>query len=88
MENQHHLSITYYVNGEEETTHTPTLTVREILTHSEFVPVESWTLKSVEPPRDYRSDYDERVNIHEGQRFECLHNGPTPVSDSNDISRS
>ena len=88
MENQHHLSINYYVNGEREITHSSTLSVREILTHSEFIPVENWTLKSLDPKKDYGSSYNEIITIHEGERFECLHKGPTPVSENHDIPRS
>lgn len=71
---------TYYVNGEAETTTADELTVRMILENAGFKPADEYTLKSENPKRDFGSDYDEQVEIHENQRFDALHKGPTPTS--------
>jgi hypothetical protein len=70
----------YYVNGESETTDAGELTVREILENAGFKPASEYTLKSENPKRDYDSNYDEQVKVHENQRFDALHKGPTPTS--------
>lgn len=72
--------VTYYVNGEAETTEAEELTVRTILENSGFKPADEYTLKSENPKHDYDSSYDEQVKIHENQRFDALHKGPTPTS--------
>ncbi len=71
---------TYFVNGEKETTDKDHLTVREILEHAGFKPADEYTLRSEDPKHDYDSEYDKDVEIHEGQRFDALHKGPTPTS--------
>ena len=70
----------YFVNGEEENTKAESLTVRVILDQAGFQPVEDYTLKSEDPKENYDSHYDREVRIHEDQRFEALHKGPTPTS--------
>jgi hypothetical protein len=72
--------ITYYVNGEAETTDEDELTVREILENAGFKPATDYTLKSENPKKDFDSQYDESVKIHPNQRFDALFKGPTPVS--------
>lgn len=71
---------TYFVNGEEESTAQRELKVRQILEDAGFKPAEEYTLKSQNPPNDYDSNYEESVKIHEHQRFDALHKGPTPTS--------
>lgn len=71
---------TYYVNGEAETTEAEELTVRAILENAGFKPADEYTLKSENPKQDYDSNYDDQVKIHENQRFDALHKGPTPTS--------
>lgn len=70
----------YFVNGEVETTEVEELSVRAILENAGFKPAEEYTLKGENPKHDYGSSYDEQVKIHENQRFDALHKGPTPTS--------
>ncbi len=76
---QHH-TITYYVNGEAETTDQDELTVRTILESAGFTPATDYTLKSENPRRDFDGNYDETIKVHPNQRFQALFNGPTPTS--------
>jgi hypothetical protein len=75
-----HRETTYYVNDEPETTHEHALTVRAILTSAGFTPAEEYVLSSIKPPKEYRNDYDELVDIHEGEHFNAQFKGPTPTS--------
>jgi hypothetical protein len=79
-EHEHKHERTYFVNGERETTHEHELTVRGILEGAGFTPATDYTLKSERPPEDFDSHYDKLVKIHEDQRFQALHKGPTPTS--------
>lgn len=72
--------IRYFVNGEKEISQQASLTVGQILDLSGFTPIEEYTLKSENPPRDYASNYNDDVTIHENQRFQARHKGPTPTS--------
>lgn len=77
---EHRHTITYFVNGEAQTTSERELTVREILENAGFSPATDYSLKSENPPLDYDSEYDEAVRLHPNQRFQALFKGPTPVS--------
>lgn len=77
-ERKHH--ITYFVNAERETTEAAELKVREILEKAGFKPADDWTLKSLDPKKDFDTHYEEEVHVHEDQHFEALHKGPTPTS--------
>ena len=68
------------VNGEAETTDAQELSVRNILETAGFKPADEYTLKSENPKHDFESNYDEQVKVHENQRFDALHKGPTPTS--------
>jgi hypothetical protein len=72
--------ITYFVNGEAETTHADEMTVKEILEQAEFTPATDYTLSSENPPEDYGQDYGRKVRIHPNQRFHAKFKGPTPTS--------
>lgn len=72
--------ITYFVNGEEETTSKSELKVKEILENAGFTPATDYTLASENPPRDFDSRYDESVRIHQNERFQAKFKGPTPTS--------
>jgi len=74
-----HKTVTYYVNGEKQTTTQDKLTVREILTVAGFTPVTDYQLTRDEGHNVYR-DYDEEVPLHEDERFTATFVGPTPVS--------
>lgn len=73
-------TITYFVNGEPETTEERELTVGAILESAELTPVTDYALASENPPEDYDSNYAETVKVHPNQRFRALFKGPTPVS--------
>lgn len=77
---EHVKTVTYFVNGEAETTTADELSVGAILEGAGFTPKTDYTLKSENPPRDYGSNYDEMVRIHSHQRFQALFKGPTPTS--------
>ena len=72
-------TVTYYVNGEAQTTTQDKLTVREILTAAGFTPVTEYQLTRDEGHHVYR-DYDEEVPLHQHERFTATFVGPTPVS--------
>ena len=76
----HEKTTVFYVNGERESTEGEALTVGQILEKAGFTPISEFTLASDNPRRNYDSNYEESVKIHENQRFDALHKGPTPTS--------
>ena len=72
--------IRYFVNGEEETSSKPELTVKQILENAGFTPATDYTLASENPPEDFDSRYDTPVRVHNEQRFQAKFKGPTPTS--------
>ena len=72
--------LTYFVNGESETTTRHELTVGEILETAGFTPITDYKFESEKPPHDYGTDYKAVVEIHQGQRFRAIFVGPTPTS--------
>lgn len=74
-----HKIITYYVNGEAQTTRQHEVTVREILTDAGFTPAEEYRLTRDEGHHVYQ-DYNEEVPLHENEKFTATFLGPTPVS--------
>jgi hypothetical protein len=77
---EHKHETAYFVNGEREVTTADELKVRSILENAGFSPATDYTLKSENPPVDYDSRYDEEIRIHQNQRFQAHHKGPTPTS--------
>jgi hypothetical protein len=77
---EHEKELRYWVNGEPETTTARELTVGVILDQAGFSPIKDYTLRSIDPKRDYDSHYEEQVALHEDQHFEALHKAPTPTS--------
>jgi hypothetical protein len=71
--------ITYYVNGEAQTTTQDKLTVRAILTAAGFTPAEEYRLTRDEGHHVYH-DYSEEVPLHESEKFTATFLGPTPTS--------
>lgn len=69
----------YYVNGERQTTHHHTMTVRTILTHAGFTPAEDYRLVRDAGNHTY-AHIDEEVPLHEEEKFTALFQGPTPTS--------
>ena len=72
-------TVTYYVNGEVQTTTKDKLTVQEILSDAGFTPAEEYRLTRDEGNHIYR-DYNEEVPLHENERFTATFLGPTPTS--------
>lgn len=72
-------TITYFVNGEEQTTTEHKLTVRRILENAGFKPAEEYRLTRDAGNHDF-TDYDQEVPLHEGERFTVTFLGVTPVS--------
>jgi phenylalanyl-tRNA synthetase beta subunit len=71
--------ITYYVNGESQTTTHHKLTVRAILTNAGFTPAENYRL--VRDAGNYTyTNLEEEVPLHENEKFTALFQGPTPTS--------
>lgn len=71
--------ITYYVNGESQTTHHHRLTVRAILTNAGFAPAEDYRLVRDADNHTY-TNLDEEVSLHHDEKFTALFQGPTPTS--------
>jgi len=80
QQTEHQHEVSYFVNGEREATSEDELTVRRILEGAGFSPATDYTLKSENPKEDFDSDYDRKVKVHQNQRFQALHKGPTPTS--------
>jgi len=72
-------TITYYVNGESQTTDRHKLTVRAILTNAGFTPAEDYRLVRDAGNNTY-TNLDEEVPLHESEKFTALFQGPTPTS--------
>lgn len=71
--------ISYFVNGDAQTTQERKLTPRTILTNAGFVPPEDYRLIR-DDGNKVLADLDQEEPIHEGERFTALFEGPTPVS--------
>lgn len=69
----------YFVNGEEQTAEDPFRTVSQILELAGFLPVHEYELTRDSDGHTFER-YDERVELHEGERFTATYIGPTPVS--------
>lgn len=76
----HEHVVTYYVNGEPETTADRELDVRSILEGAGFSPATDYVLMSENPPADYGDGYDRSVRVHPNQRFQARYKAPTPTS--------
>jgi len=74
----HQLVITYFMNEEVEQTHAHTLKASVMLEQAGFSPPSDYRLIREKPRHEYA--LDDEVPIHEGDRFEVLHRGPTPTS--------
>jgi hypothetical protein len=71
-------SIEYTVNNEVEHTTEDELKAEVILTLAGFTPPSDYRLISENPKREYA--LADIVKLHNHQRFEALHRGPTPTS--------
>lgn len=74
-----HKTLTYVVNGESQTTDQHELTVGGILTAAAFTPIEQYRLTRDEGNYVYEN-YDQKVELHEDERFTATYLGPTPTS--------
>jgi hypothetical protein len=78
-------TIVFFVDNEEFTTEEHELTVAQILTMSHNEPVQNFSLLEFKGASDQQvrhDDPDERLHLHEKERFAALYRGPTPVSQS------
>jgi hypothetical protein len=69
----------YFVNGEGQESEEDELTVRTILEHAGFTPAERYRLIRDKGHHTY-TDLNQEVEIHPGERFTALFEGPTPTS--------
>jgi ribose 5-phosphate isomerase RpiB len=69
----------YFVNGEEQSTESKKLTVKQILENAGFTPAEDFRLTRDNGSHDF-SDYTEEVPIHKYERFTATFKGVTPTS--------
>jgi hypothetical protein len=72
-------TITYYVNGEVESTDQKKLTVAEILAKAGFQPPDQYQLVRDQGSKKFDSQSEE-VPLHNDERFTALFLGPTPTS--------
>ena len=70
--------ITYLMNEEVEQTHVHKLKAEVMLEQAGFSPPTEYRLIREKPHQEYA--LVDEVDIHEGDRFEILHRGPTPTS--------
>jgi len=69
----------YFVNGERQETADDDLTVRKILDNAAFRPADHYRLIRDHPHTVY-TDLDQRIEVHNEERFTAVFNGPTPTS--------
>ena len=74
-----HRTVTYFVNGEPQTTEEHKLAVHTILAGAGFDPVTDYRLTRDNGNHVFE-DYDEEVPVHDGERFTATYIGPTPTS--------
>ena len=68
--------IVYTVNGENTVFSHRSAAVRAILEASGFTPAESYILKRLSPPEDFRGRHDAIVLVHDGDEFHVFYIGP------------
>lgn len=78
QEQKHLPAITYLMNEEVEQTHVHKLKAEIMLEQAGFSPATDYRLIREKPRHEYA--LGDEVDIHEGDRFEILHRGPTPTS--------
>lgn len=72
-------TITYFVNGEDQTTTQHKLAVRLVLENAGFKPAEEYRLTRDAGHHDF-TDYDEEIPLRDEERFTATFLGVTPVS--------
>lgn len=72
-------TITYFVNGESQTTQEHKLTPKVILTNAGFTPPEDFRLIRSDGDKEL-VDLDKEESIHKNEQFTALFKGTTPVS--------
>lgn len=80
MEHDKEKTITYFVNGEVQTTTEHKLKVETILSNAGFKPVTDYELERDEGHKIFK-DLNEEIPIHDGEKFTALFIGTTPVSE-------
>lgn len=71
--------ITYFVDGEEQTTEEHKLTVAQILENAGFTPATDYILTRQNGHRDF-TDYNQEVPLRNGEKFTTRFIGVTPTS--------
>lgn len=71
--------IEYFVNGEVQYTEEDPVTVKLILEKAGFTPPDQYELIRDKDQHKYKN-LDDKVEIHNGDRFTALFVGPTPTS--------
>lgn len=72
-------AITYFVDGEEQTTDQHQLTVAQILENAGYTPVSDYILTRENGHHDL-DDYTKEVPLHNGERFTKRFSGVTQTS--------
>lgn len=72
-------TVTYFVNGERQTTESDDLSVRQILEGAGFKPADQYQLIRDSPHHVFTA-LDETIELHQEERFTAIFQGPTPTS--------
>jgi len=73
-------SITYFVDGERQTTTDPTLSVRQILEKAGVDPNDHYLVELQGNHRVPHKNLDEVIKVHDHMKFISVSTRPTPVS--------
>jgi hypothetical protein len=77
----HHHEIHFFVDGEPAETDQKELTPNQIIKNFGDKDPATHYLVQVGPPRiSYQGKGDEPIKLHNGERFQIISTGPTPVS--------
>lgn len=71
--------IDYFVNGEVQSTEENPITVKQILENAGFTPPDQYQLIRDKDQHKY-TKLDDKVEVHDDERFTALFVGPTPTS--------
>ncbi len=80
MAAEHRHVIHYFVDAEEQTTTDPVLTVRQILERAGLDPGTHYLIEIRGHEQIPHRDLDEKLRLHEKEKFISVFTGPTPLS--------
>lgn len=72
------VAITYFVNGEVQTSKEKELTAKQILKRAGFEPPRDFTLSRDSDQHEFKNDHE--VKLHKDERFTATRVAPTPTS--------